>query len=53
MSCLTREAVVDIMPALGTHAPMSCDQLRDMFGNDVPLDAFVAHRWKEDAVRPV
>ena len=49
---LTREgAVVDIMPALGTHAPMSCDQLRDMFGNDVPLDAFVAHRWKEDAVR--
>lgn len=49
---LTREgAVVDIMPALGTHAPMSCDQLRDMFGTDVPLDAFIVHRWKEDAVR--
>ena len=49
---LTREgAAVDIMPALGTHSAMSCDQLRDMFGSDVPLEAFVVHRWKEDGVR--
>jgi nickel-dependent lactate racemase len=36
-----------ILPALGTHAPMSEKQLRHMFG-DVPLDLFRVHNWRTD-----
>ena len=36
-----------ILPALGTHAPMSEKQLKHMFG-DVPLDLFRVHNWRTD-----
>jgi nickel-dependent lactate racemase len=36
-----------ILPALGTHAPMSEGQLAYMFGN-VPLDLFRVHNWRTD-----
>ncbi|MBN2712635.1 MAG: DUF2088 domain-containing protein [Planctomycetes bacterium] len=38
--------VVDIMPALGTHAAMNEKQLRMMFGPDIPLDRFLIHDWR-------
>ena len=39
---------IDIMPALGTHKPMTEDQLRLMFGNEIPLDSFIPHDWEND-----
>lgn len=36
-----------ILPALGTHAPMSPDQIARMFG-DIPHDLFRAHSWRTD-----
>ena len=44
-------ARVDILPALGTHNPMTEAQLRMMFGASIPLDAFKVHDWRNDVVR--
>ncbi|MBQ6365817.1 MAG: DUF2088 domain-containing protein [Oscillospiraceae bacterium] len=41
---------VDIMPALGTHAPMSEEQVRTMYG-DLPFDQFLVHDWRHDVVK--
>ncbi|AFN75562.1 hypothetical protein MROS_2332 [Melioribacter roseus P3M-2] len=37
----------DILPALGTHAPMSESEIKTMFG-EIPLKLFRVHRWRED-----
>jgi len=37
---------VDIMPALGTHSPMTEAQLRMMFGESIPLARFKVHDWR-------
>lgn len=42
---------VDIMPALGTHEPMSQAECREFFGADIPYSAFIAHHWKKDVVK--
>ena len=39
---------IDIMPALGTHAPMGEHELRMMFGPTIPLDRFFVHDWRHD-----
>jgi nickel-dependent lactate racemase len=36
-----------VLPALGTHAPMSADQLTRMFGN-LPQDLIRIHNWRTD-----
>ena len=41
---------IDIMPALGTHAPMDEQELREMFGSEIPLSCFIPHRWRTDTV---
>lgn len=38
-------AEVEILPALGTHAPMSSDELHEMFPG-IPLDRFKVHEWR-------
>ncbi len=43
------EKLTDILPALGTHAPMSEKEIVTMFGN-VPLNLFRAHDWRNDVV---
>lgn len=43
-------AEVDIMPALGTHAPMGAGELRMMFGDSIPASRFVIHDWRHDVV---
>ncbi len=43
-------AKVDILPALGTHASMTREQIRIMFG-DIPFECFIPHNWREDTVR--
>jgi nickel-dependent lactate racemase len=41
---------VDIMPALGTHMPMTDEELNEMFGSQIPKDRFLVHNWREDVV---
>jgi nickel-dependent lactate racemase len=48
---LSPTAQVDILPALGTHNPMTEAQLRMMFGDSIPLDAFKVHDWRNEVVR--
>jgi nickel-dependent lactate racemase len=38
---------VDILPALGTHAPMNQAALSAFFGDDIPLERFLVHRWRD------
>jgi len=40
-------AEVNILPTLGTHRPMTRDEVADMFG-DVPFERVFAHNWRED-----
>ena len=44
-----RDNLKDILPALGTHAPMSENQLDEMF-KGVPKDLFRIHDWRSDVV---
>lgn len=37
---------INIMPALGTHVPMTPEQLHLMFGKDIPLDSYMPHDWR-------
>lgn len=43
------DKLTDILPALGTHAPMNEHQLRNMFC-DTPLNLFRVHDWRNDIV---
>jgi nickel-dependent lactate racemase len=47
---LNNKATVDILPALGTHEPMTKAEIEDMYG-DIPLDRFIVHRWRDDVVK--
>lgn len=38
---------VDILPALGTHDPMTEEEVQDMYG-DIPFDRFIVHKWRTD-----
>lgn len=41
---------VDIMPALGTHVPVTREQADIMFG-DIPFEKFIPHNWRTDVVK--
>ena len=43
------DALTDVMPALGTHSPMTDGQIAAMFGS-VPRDKFRVHDWRHDVV---
>jgi nickel-dependent lactate racemase len=43
------DALVDILPALGTHTPMTDEQISHMFGK-VPRSLFRDHDWRNDVV---
>ena len=42
---------VDIMPALGTHAPMTKEEWVAFFGEGVPFDKMIVHNWRTDVVK--
>ena len=42
-------ALVDVLPALGTHTPMSDAQIATMFG-ETPRELFRVHDWRRDIV---
>ena len=39
---------IDILPALGTHVPMTEEEWVAFFGPDVPFDRMIVHNWKTD-----
>ena len=41
---------VDILPALGTHVPVTQEEAAIMFG-DIPYEKFIPHNWRSDVVR--
>ena len=41
---------VDIMPALGTHAPMTEEEWKAFFGS-IPFDKMIVHNWRTDVVK--
>ena len=43
-------ANVDILPALGTHVPVSETQWKTMFG-DIPYGKMLVHHWRTDVVK--
>jgi nickel-dependent lactate racemase len=43
------DRLTDILPALGTHIPMTEAELKKMFG-DTPLGLFRVHNWRTDLV---
>lgn len=45
-----RGCKVDILPALGTHRPMSKEEVAEMYG-DIPFEAFFVHNWRTDVMR--
>ena len=45
-----RGADIDILPALGTHVPVTEGQWNSMFG-DVPYDKMLVHDWRHDVVK--
>ncbi len=40
------ESLVDVLPAIGTHFPMTDQEIRTMFGN-VPRELFRVHDWRD------
>ncbi|MEY4006647.1 MAG: hypothetical protein RLZZ221_2743, partial [Verrucomicrobiota bacterium] len=49
ITCLVHEhfgaALKDVLPALGTHSPMTAEQIHEMFPT-VPADLFRIHNWR-------
>ena len=43
-------AEVDVLPALGTHVPVSESQWKTMFG-DIPYSKMIVHNWRTDVVK--
>ena len=45
-----RGCEVDILPALGTHVPLTEAEAAAMYG-DIPFETFIPHNWRTDVVR--
>ena len=41
---------VDILPALGTHVPVTKEEAAIMFG-DIPYEKFIPHNWRTDVMK--
>jgi nickel-dependent lactate racemase len=42
-------SLTDVLPALGTHRPMTAEEIKRMFGN-MPLELFRNHDWREGII---
>jgi len=39
---------IDVMPALGTHVPVSKEEADAMFGGVIPFEKLIVHNWRTD-----
>jgi len=44
-----KERLTDVLPALGTHSPMTMEQVSHMFGK-MPTDLIREHDWRNDVI---
>jgi len=42
---------VDILPALGTHVPMTRDEQISFFGDKIPSERFLEHDWRNNVTK--
>ena len=49
--CLKDRCTVDIMPALGTHEPMTRQECAAFFGESIPFEKIIVHNWRNDVVK--
>ncbi len=42
---------IDIMPALGTHEPMTREECEAFFGSEIPFEKIAVHNWRKDVVK--
>ena len=47
---LAERVHIDLMPALGTHVPMTQAQCVRMFGASIPMGRILPHRWRDDLI---
>ena len=45
-----RGVQVDVMPALGTHSPLTREQWEKMYG-EIPYEEMIVHDWRNDVVK--
>lgn len=45
---LLQPAEVKVLPALGTHVPMTLEEKQRIFGADLPADIYLDHHWRTD-----
>ncbi len=50
-SLLKDSCTVDIMPALGTHEPVTEEEAKAFFGETIPYEKLIVHNWKKDVVK--
>ncbi|HAA25779.1 MAG TPA: D-mannonate epimerase [Ruminiclostridium sp.] len=50
-SMLKDSVQVDVMPALGTHEPMTKEEAEVFFEGAVPYDKIIPHRWRDDVIK--
>lgn len=48
---LKKTCQVDIMPALGTHRPVTKEESEVFFGKDIPYEKLIVHNWRTDVVK--
>ena len=48
---LKESCIVDIMPALGTHRPVTKEESEAFFGKDIPYEKLIVHNWRKDVVK--
>jgi len=42
---------VDVLPALGTHTPMTRDEQTAFFGGKIPAERFLVHNWRDGVTK--
>ena len=42
---------VDVLPALGTHKPMTREEQIAFFGDDIPAERFLIHDWRDGVTK--
>ena len=48
---LKENCIVDIMPALGTHRPVTKEESELFFEKDIPYEKLIIHNWRKDVVK--
>jgi len=48
---LLQPAEVKVLPALGTHKPMTWEEKSRIFGPEIPPEAYIDHNWRTDVTK--